>query len=273
MADKPFSATVESGYDLGSIKEAVCIDAYRVYDSCGDKDCLEDLRVLFTDSAQAVVDQATNIRIKNVEVINVYTDLEPVPFHKGFYTVDLTFFFGLELDTFIAPTAAPCTVCGIAIFNKKCVLYGGEGNVKVFSSDMCVEEADQQNIAARNLPRATVQVADPVALGAKICERIECCPPCCRIPDCICKKYGGDFSCATGSKDVFVTLGIFTIVQIERSVQMLVPSYDFCIPERECSCSTDDPCEMFSRIEFPVDEFFPPRVTDGDDFGCGCCKR
>lgn len=27
-------------------KEAVCIDAMRVYDSCSDKDCLEDLRVL-----------------------------------------------------------------------------------------------------------------------------------------------------------------------------------------------------------------------------------
>lgn len=28
-------------------KEAVCIDAMRIYDSCSDKDCLEDIRVLF----------------------------------------------------------------------------------------------------------------------------------------------------------------------------------------------------------------------------------
>ena len=27
-------------------KEAVCIDAMRVYDSCSDKDCLEDLTCL-----------------------------------------------------------------------------------------------------------------------------------------------------------------------------------------------------------------------------------
>ena len=31
----------------GNFKEAVCIDAYRVYDSCGDKDCLEDFARLF----------------------------------------------------------------------------------------------------------------------------------------------------------------------------------------------------------------------------------
>ena len=32
-----------------AFKEAVCIDAGRVYDSCSDKDCLEDLQVYFTE--------------------------------------------------------------------------------------------------------------------------------------------------------------------------------------------------------------------------------
>jgi hypothetical protein len=29
---------------------------------------------------------------------------------------------------------------------------------------------------------------------------------------------------------------------------------------------------MFSRLDFPTDEFFPPNVTDGngDNSGCGC---
>ena len=47
------------------IKEAVCIDTNRVYDSCADKDCLEDLRVYFTDSAQCVIDRATNVRCRD----------------------------------------------------------------------------------------------------------------------------------------------------------------------------------------------------------------
>ena len=40
----------ESAADYGCqeyFKEAVCIDAQRVYDSCSDKDCIEDIRVLF----------------------------------------------------------------------------------------------------------------------------------------------------------------------------------------------------------------------------------
>lgn len=59
---------------------------------------------------------------------------------------------------------------------------------------------------------------------------------------------------------MYVTLGLFTIVQIVRNVQMLIPAYDFCIPEKECTTTSDNPCEMFRRIEFPTDEFFPPKV-------------
>lgn len=36
----------------GKIREAVCIDTNRVYDSCADKDCLADLRVYFPPQYQ-----------------------------------------------------------------------------------------------------------------------------------------------------------------------------------------------------------------------------
>ena len=39
-------------------KEAVCIDAGRFMIRCSDKDCLEDLRVFFTEREQMVVDRA-----------------------------------------------------------------------------------------------------------------------------------------------------------------------------------------------------------------------
>ena len=36
---------------------------------------------------------------------------------------------------------------------------------------------------------------------------------------------------------------------------------EYAIPEKECcdgeSCSTEDPCEMFSRIPFPARQFTP----------------
>lgn len=252
-------------------KETVCIDAYRVYDSCGDKNCLQDLQVYFTPPAQTMIDKANNIRIKDVDVITVYIDLEPVPFHRGFYSVDMTYFFEIELDVFMAPAAMPVCIKGCSIFNKKVVLYGSEGNVKIFSSDFALNDPDMQNAPSQNLPKATVQVAKPIGLSAKFAQKPCKCTPCCRIPKCITNRFGGDFS-PEPSRTVLATIGLFTIVQVERNVQMLVPTYDFCVPTKECVTSSDDPCEMFERIEFPTDEFFPPKVTDLNN-DCGCDKK
>lgn len=283
MADNEFDTREQSGQNCSQncFSDTVCIDAERVYDSCGDKDCLEDLTVYFAPSTQNIIDKASNVRLRDVSVITVLLDLEPVPFHKGFYSVDMTFFFDVCLDVFMQPAAMPVTVSGLSVFSKKVILYGSEGNVKVFSSNFKLEDFDKQNMPARNLPKATVQVAEPIGLSAKLCEKKCPCPPPCRIPECICKKYGGDFGeeyshedkdKCHGNKEVLVTIGIFTIVQIERNVQMMIPVYDFCIPDKECTSSSDNPCELFSRIDFPTDEFFPPRSTELDD-GCGCGKK
>ena len=262
--------------DRDYFKEAVCIDAMRIYDSCSDKDCLEDIRVLFCADSQELVDNASNVRIKDVSVITVYLDLQPIPFNRGFYSVDMTFFFDVSLELFSGATSCPVPVSGVSVFNKKVVLYGSEGNVKMFTSnDQCGEPIEHQDSTV--LPRATVQVAEPVALSAKLCDRPLCnCEPCCRIPDSICRRYGGGFESNPQRNYVYATIGLFTIVQIVRNVQMLIPAYDFCIPEKECVTSSDNPCDLFRRIDFPTDEFFPPRATDlGDAGNCGCgrgCK-
>lgn len=230
------------------------------------------MRVYFTPNKQELINHATNVRMRNVEVITTYLDLEPVPFNKGFYSVDMTFFFDVCVDVFSSPATGPIPVNGISIFNKKVILYGSEGNVKMFSSDDTPDDIEPQPLAGRVLPKATCQVAEPIGLSARICDRPpHVCDICCRIPECICKHFGGEFETGNPSRIVFATIGLFTIVQIVRNVQMLIPAYDFCVPEKECVATSDDPCELFRRIEFPTDEFFPPKVTDYDD--CGCSKQ
>ncbi len=272
MADKEYFSAAE-GKNNGCFKEAVCIDAMRIYDSCCDKDCLEDLRVYFTPNKQELINNATNVRMRSADVITTYLDLEPVPFNKGFYSVDMTFFFDVCIDAFVSPASGPIPVNGISIFNKKVILYGSEGNVKMFSSDDATDDVETQALTSRVLPKATVQIAEPIGLSARICDRPpHVCDVCCRIPQSICKHFGGEFE-TTGDANriVFATIGLFTIVQIVRNVQMLIPAYDFCIPEKECVATTDDPCELFRRIEFPTDEFFPPKVSDcGCNDDCGC---
>ncbi len=257
-----------------SCSDPVCIDARRVYDSCGDKDCLSDMPVFFTCEGQELIDSAVNVRLRDADVLNVMLDIEPVPFHRGFYSIDMTYFFLVSLDVFTTPCTNPTCVNGICIADKKVILYGSEGNVRVFSSDMTTDEYDAQNIPARNLPTANVQVAQPIPLAATLKEKRPCHRLPRKIPEAVTAKIGGGIA-DSGEKVVLATLGVFSIVQLLRNVQMLIPAYDFCVPEKRCVGSTDSPCEMFSRLDFPTDEFFPPNVTDcgtPDGGGCGCCS-
>lgn len=225
--------------------------------------------MLFPAARQPIVDSATNVRIKDVSVITVYLDLQPIPFNKGFYSVDMTFFFDVGVELFGGAGTGPALLNGVAVFNKKVVLYGSEGNVKVFSSEASADEVSVIG-GSRALPTATVQVAEPVALSAKLCDRSCACEPYCRIPDSISQLYGGDLDSTPQRNNVYVTIGLFTIVQIVRSVPMTVPASEFCVPEKECTPTSDNPCELFRRIDFPVGEFFPPRAGDCD---CGCGKQ
>ncbi len=240
-------------------KEAVCINANRIYDSCSDKDCLEDLRVYFTDRDQPVIDQAISIKVKDVQIINAYLDVETVPFNKGFYSVDITFFFAVKVAAMSAPLTRCESVTGIATFQKKVILYGSEGNVKTYASGEnrgCLSPSSFE-------PRALVQAVDPICLSSRLVEYRECGDDVVSdLPAVICNCFDGDFAGVDPVKAVYVTLGLFTIVLLERKVQMMIPAYDFCIPDKECVTTTDDPCQLFQRIKFPTDEFFPPNLAD-----------
>ena len=251
-------------------KEAVCIDTARIYDSCSDKDCLEDLQVYFTDQAQAIVDSATAVRSKAVEVMEVFMDVESVPFNRGFYSVEMTFYFLIKLDVFSAPMSVPTQVEGFATFTKRVILYGSEGKVKVFRSNTSPFDAGEM-LSGSNLPVASVQVVDPIVLN---CRLRDCCFPGdyqISIPPSISDYFGGPFFGVVPVRGVTITLGLFSIVQIERNVQILIPAYDFGVPDKECTTPTssaDDPCELFAKVKFPSDEFFPPTLTELE--GCDC---
>ncbi len=243
-------------------KEAVCINANKIFDSCSDKDCVTDLQVYFTETTQLIVDSSVTVKCRSVEIINVYLDVEPVPFNRGFYSVDMTFFFDVKLNAYASPVAPPVAVHGFASFCKKVILYGSEGNVKVFDSNTSIFSADAIDCPVTNRPRASVQVVDPICLSCKLIEPCDCC---CEmpvtVPPAIANRYDGAFASAPG-KIVSITLGMFSIVQLERPVQLLIPCYDYCIPDKECPTTTDSPCEMFRRIKFPIDQFFPPRLDE-----------
>lgn len=239
-------------------KEAICINTSRIYDSCCDRDCLSDLRVHFTDRVQNIINCAKSVRAKKAEIINTCIDVEEVPFNKGCFSVDITFFFKIHLDVFTTPGCDTQHVCGLASFSKRCVLFGGEGSVKTFSSEFSADENEEQLPCVKTAPRAKVQTVDPIVLDASLCKIEECCDCCSNVPYCVLKTFDGEFRNVNDETAVKVTLGLFTIVQIERDVQMLIPAFDFCVPKKECCFDTGDPCDSFKKIKFPTGEFFPP---------------
>ena len=276
MSDKNFHTR-----DLHQVKEAICIDTNRVYDSCADKDCLTDLRVYLTDRSQCIIENATTVKPRCAEILNCIVDVEKVPFNKGCYSVELTFFVKVILEAYSCPTSSPVLFDGLVTFDKKCILYVSEGNVKIFSSSDAADCCEHHNKVSNTNPKAKVQCVEPIILDAQICRICDCCNTigdnCDSLPANICCCFEGSFADLRCEKAIKVTLGIFTIVQLERDVQMLIPAYDFCIPTKECCCDTENPCDTFKRINFPIDEFFPPNNRGNDCASpfnpmgeCGC---
>ena len=250
------------------INEAVCIDTKRIYDSCVSKDCLEDLRVTFSAPAQMLVDNAVTVKCRDCTIEAVSIDVDEVPFDNGFYSVDVTYYFKLTFDCYSAPCTVPMVATGYTSFNKKCILYGSSGNVKVFVSNVSAEALDCPEAPQYTNPSAKVQAVDPVVLSMDVVCSCDCRVPCLTsMPKSITSTLDNSTLPERPAKAVLVTLGLFSIIQMERDVQMTIPAYDYCIPERECNCNTANPCETFDGIDFPVDEFFP---RDKEDC-CPCC--
>ncbi len=267
--------------------EPVCINVSQIYDSCRDRDCVADQRVYLTEEGQALLDRAINVKLKKAEVIWVFTDVEPLAFQRGYFSVDLKFFVCATLEVFCG-VSNPTIVRGLTTFDKRIILFGSEGNSKQFSSKFNPNENSEiaETWQKVNMPTVTVEVVEPVALTAKIVEE-DCCDCGCDcnndcgcgygyasnlFPANICSCIGGDLVVDDSARKVLVTYGLFFIVRLERDTQLLVDAVDFCIPTQECSSATEEnPCSLFHDIRFPIDEFFPPqRKKEKDDCDCGC---
>jgi len=220
-------------------------------DACRDKDCVEDLRVYPTVSSQAVVDSAFSVRPETADLIYAEVNVDEISFNRGYYTVDVTYFYAVTGQTF--PGGVP--VRGLAVFDKRVILYGSEGGVKSFSSKDDMETA----IGAANDPVAVVAAVDPIALNLRIGD-----PPAQddtekrSIPQAIIDAIGEELDLTGTGRRLYVTLGQFSIIRLERDFQLTTEAESY-LPNKECvGSSDDDPCTLFSRVRFPMDEFYPP---------------
>lgn len=265
--------------------EAACIHTRKIYDSCQSKDCVEDLRFYPTKCGQSVIDNAVSVRSGKAELLYVYIEVQPVGLGRGFYTVEMKFYYRVTMEVNCG-CSRPTPVDGFAVFDKRAVLFGSEGTAKTFTSKESCQRVHQPSLAFdNNLPIAVCEAVDPIVLSTKLvdaCDRPASGEmPLSEVPAGILSAFDdevllGDFP----GKRIYFTLGQFSILRLERDAQLLMPVYDYCMPDKECCYSEvkeDDPCEIFQQVEFPVSDFFPPATSSGLDpmtkLKNSCCNR
>ncbi len=263
----------------GDLQEALSIHTRKITDSCRDKDCIEDLRVYLTQGSQAILDTAAGAKVRCAELLYTYIDVEPVAFDRNHYCIDVTFFYRVLADAVIGNTR-PAALYGLAVFTKRAVLCGEDSRAHIFTSDTRLNMPDGLSRYHANRPTAVVEVLDPMILGSKVRDICEC--PCSegpglQVPEYIAQMFDDPLVLSGERRRLFVTLGQFSIIRLERDAQLVVPVLDYSIPTKECCDSpgcAEDPCEMFSRIPFPAAQFAPRGCDDPDckkQDGCGYC--
>lgn len=250
-----------------SPREMVCIDTYRVLDSCRDKDCFEDVRVYLTCYGQELVDRGAAVRAKCARTVWAYIDIDPVPFNRGFYQLTVRMYVRIICEACVSPGNVQ-EIEGIAVVEKKVILFGSEGNVSVFKSEtgcsgFCPSRDRKGCSMSTNLPVAVLETVDPIILDSKVVSPTVhhcCCCSCSDIPEGVCCTVnGGELTDSDGGDKLVVTLGIFSVIRIERPAQYLINAMEYCVPEKECrEAKETDPCRMFKQMAFPISEFCPP---------------
>ena len=271
MPEKVMPGPVE---DSRGVREAVCIHTRKIMDSARDKDCVEGLRFYPQLPYAEIISRAMSVKGGEARLLHTYVDVEPVNFNRGFYTVDMRFFYEVTLQVYLG-CPAPAEVKGLCVFDKRAILFGGDGNAKIFSSRMAVGEMDPQLMRRSNAPIGVVEAVDPLVLDAKVvdcCARRDCDCELCEVPSFVNSCFDGELSCGDDSRRIYVTLGQFSMVRLERDTQLLIPAYDYCIPDKACNCGCgcEDPCSTFKNVKFPVEEFFPSDSGKRNDDHCGC---
>ena len=250
-------------YDSKCYADETCVNVQKIYDTCKDKDCLTDMRVYLSAADQALVDNAVNIRARNCELVWTTVSLDEGPFNKGFYGVDMTFYFKTGFEVY-SGNSRPTIVEGLSFYNKKVILYGSDGNTVTFSS-AGEEPGSCQPCAGyprANLPVAEVELVDPIVLNTRIINpNCNCCCVECdliNLPQQVLAAFYDGLT-EEANRKLVVSLGLFSVVRIVRNVQIKIPSARFILPEKECSGpDEEEPCDFFEKLSFPTNEFLPP---------------
>ncbi len=287
MADNRNGCSFGRSGSASSCGESVIIDTNHVFDSCRDRDCFEDVAIFLSPEGQELIERTNNVRVCKARILFSNITVNPVQFNRGFYEVKIRFYVKLELEA-CACLGRSAGFCGIAVVEKSVVLYGGEGNVNVFKSNLSANGfCNEPTLCdmASTLPTAVVEVVDPVVLNVRVddndCCRCSRCCSCDDIPEQILCTTNGRLVFNENGRHLVVSLGFFSVTRIERPAQFIINATEYNVPGKECISNdgNTNPCELFRNMDFPITEFQPISINTFDNCstqtrsGCGCSSE
>ncbi len=284
MADNRCSCS--QGSASNGTRETVAIDTMRILDSCRDRDCYEDVRVYLTPSGQELIDRTATVRAASAKIIGTSITVDEVPFNRGFFRVTVRFYIRLKNEACVCAGSSR-DFNALAVAEKSVVLYGGEASTTVFRSStsegFCGTVAACEGVNCA--PTAVVEAVAPIVLAS----RVLCCDQnggygngngngnggCGCACECRSNSCGCDVSdtipaeiCAhfpeglirtpnDGANRYLVSIGIFSVIRLERPAQLLVSAAEYAVPDKECgpACEDEAPCCLFRNMAFPTSAF------------------
>jgi hypothetical protein len=222
--------------------------ASRIIDSTYCRECADNLQLLFTAADQAIVDSSISVKGAACRISDVLFNVAPFSATPGCCRVEATYLFDVTLECCPAGGGTPLTVTGYCNFASQVLLRGGDSGVSTFTS---------AGLRSTSLPDATCQATEPVLVSA-------CLAPACESQGTgygtpLCNADAGLVRPTLGQNTVFCSVGVFSILSLERTEPLQVPSYGYAAPLRS-SRQTDpdeEPCAVFNRLSFPIGRFFP----------------
>jgi len=229
------------------------IIAHKIYDSCRQQDCLtaheigparaaEDVYIdgekieegeIIVPPKDAVSVTIDDLVIKKIIIV----DKKPSPFKKGFWDISVRYEFEYVLTFRKSDGDTILCVKAKSTHNKRVTLFGSTGDELVTGTDLLKHVGE--GLVFKAEPFIWVE-GKAVALAAEI-------------------RHEHHRHEHHRSRDVEVTIGLFTIIELFRIVNLRVESRGFNIP-RECDkIDPTNPCEFFDALDFPMDIFAPPQ--------------
>ncbi len=277
MADNRCSCS--QGSASNGSRETVCIDTMRVLDSCRDRDCYEDIRVYLTPCGQELIDRTATVRTTDAAIVGTSIAVDEVPFNRGFFRIHVRFYIRLKNEACVCAGTSR-DFYALAVVEKSVVLYGGEASTAVFRSNalsgFCTTACTAENTGCA--PIAVVETVAPIILSGRVvcCDTSNTCACSCSCScDCRNTACGCEVNetipaeiCAIfpegliqmpsdNANRYLVSIGIFSVIRLERPAQYLISAAEYAVPDKECRAAENDeaPCCLFRSMAFPENAF------------------